>query len=126
MTPIEEIKLEIGLNGDTSFLISDEEIQYFLDKHDGNKKRASLDVAKTLLFVLSRYTHERSGNELEIWNNQWFEQYMQALKLYISNPSFSLAVSAAMPYAGGISKSDMAGNDNCDTVNAQNIVSFTY
>ena len=125
MTPIEEIKLEIGLNGDTSFLISDEEIQYFLDKHDGNKKRASLDVAKTLLFVLSRYTHERSGNELEIWNNQWFEQYMQALKLYISNPSFSLAVSSAMPYAGGISKSDMANNYTGDVINVQNIVDFT-
>lgn len=123
MTPVEEIKLEIGLNGDTSFLISDEEIQYFLDKHNGNKKRASLDVAKTLLFVLSRYTHERSGNELEIWNNQWFEQYMQALKLYISNPSFSLAVSAAMPYAGGISKSDMANNYTSDVVSVQNISS---
>jgi hypothetical protein len=36
---------------------------------------------------------------------------MQALQMYISNPDLNPIYTNAMPYAGGISKSDMAAND---------------
>ena len=87
LTDIEKIKTELGLLGEAESLLTDAEIQYFLDKNNGSIKKASLDVAKTVLFVLSQQVHERSGVELELYNNQWFENYLKAIKLYLSDPT---------------------------------------
>ena len=59
-TDVTAIRLEIGLVGEGADVLSDEELQYFLDKNNGSVKRASLDAAKTVLFILSQFTHERS------------------------------------------------------------------
>lgn len=118
LTDIEKIKLELGLLGEAESLLTDSEIQYFLDKNNGSIKKASLDVAKTVLFVLSQQVHERSGVELELYNNQWFENYLQAIKLYLSDPTYSVAITSAKAYAGGISVSDIRKNvDNHDNLN---------
>lgn len=111
LTDIEKIKLELGLNNLDESLLSDLEIQYFLDKHDGSIKRASLDAAKTVLFYLSRYIHEKSGPELELWGNGWFVNYAAALKMYINNPNFSLALQDASVYLGGLSREDAQSNN---------------
>lgn len=112
---IQQIKLELGLVGDASDILSDEEIQYFLDKNKNSIKKASLDSAKTVLFILSQQVHERSGTELELYGNQWFENYMKSLELYINNPNFSITIDSAKAYAGGISVSDIRSNiNNCD------------
>lgn len=112
---IQQIKLELGLVGDASDILSDEEIQYFLDKNKNSIKKASLDSAKTVLFILSQQVHERSGTELELYGNQWFENYMKTLQLYINDPNFSITIDSAKAYAGGISVSDIRANiDNCD------------
>ena len=40
---------------------------------------------------------------------------MKALKLYITNPNYSITVESAQFYAGGISKTDIRSNiDNAD------------
>ena len=115
LTDIQKVKLEIGLSGDAETLLTDEEITYFLEKNKNNIKKASLDAAKTVLFTLSQQVHERSGVELEIWGHTWFENYMQTLKLYLSNPNYNIAIEQAKAYAGGISLSDMQANiDNTD------------
>ena len=113
-TDVTAIRLEIGLVSEAADVLSDEELQYFLDKHNGSVKRASLDAAKTVLFILSQFTHERS-DMLEIWNHTWFENYMKSLQLYLNNPNFSIAIDSARAYAGGISKTDIRSNiDNED------------
>ena len=62
LTPVSEIKLNLGLVGNAADILTDDELQYFLDKNNGSVKKASLDVAKTVLFILAQLVHERSGN----------------------------------------------------------------
>ena len=115
LTPVSEIKLNLGLVGNAADILTDDELQYFLDKNNGSVKKASLDVAKTVLFILAQLVHERSGNELEVWGHTWFENYMKTLQLYINNPAYSLAIDSAKAYAGGISITDIRDNiDNAD------------
>lgn len=122
LTATEQVKLEIGLVGldQNDIPFGDPEIQYFLEKHNQSVKRASLDCAKSILFILSRYVKEVSGPELQLYGNQWFENYMKALKLYIQDPNYSIAISMAQAYAGGISKSDASANmENSDNIYAE-------
>lgn len=110
LTDIEKLKLEIGLIGEASDILSDEELTYFLEKNNNSIRKAGLDAAKTVLFVLSQLIHERSGSELEIWGHTWFENYMKTLKLYLSDPNYSIALNNAKAYAGGISIEDIRKN----------------
>lgn len=111
LNPIQQIRLEIALIGDAENLLSDEELQYFLDKHNGSVRRASLDAAKTVLFILSTRVHEKI-EMLEIWGHTWFENYMKTLQMYINDPNYSIALESAKAYAGGISVSDIRSNIN--------------
>ena len=114
LTPVSEIKLNLGLVGNAADILTDDELQYFLDKNNGSVKKASLDVAKTVLFILAQLTHEKN-DVLEVWNHTWFENYMKSLQLYLSNPAYSLAIDSAKAYAGGISVTDIRNNiDNFD------------
>lgn len=120
LTDVEKLKLEIGLSSQAADILSDAEIQYFLDKNNNSVKKASLDAAKTVLFILAQLVHERSGSELEIWNHTWFENYMKVLQLYITNPNFSVALEQAKVYAGGISVTDIRNNvENSDNFTVQ-------
>ena len=120
LTDVEKVRLEIGLSGQAADILSDAEIQYFLDKNNYSVKKASLDAAKTVLFILAQLVHERSGSELEIWNHTWFENYMKVLQLYITNPNFSVALEQAKVYAGGISATDIRNNvENSDNFTVQ-------
>ena len=117
LTPVQEIKLNLGLVGNAADILTDDELQYFLDKNNGSVKKASLDVAKTVLFILAQFTHEKN-DALEVWNHTWFENYMKSLQLYLNNPAYSLAIDSAKAYAGGISIADIRDNIN----NADNYV----
>ena len=108
-TDVQKIRLEIGLVNEAADLLSDEELTYFLEKNNNSIKRASLDAAKTALFILSQFQHERVDS-LEIWGHTWFENYTKALKLYLTNPNFSINIDSARAYAGGISKTDIRSN----------------
>ena len=111
LNPIQQIRLEIALIGDAENLLSEEELQYFLDKHNGSVRRASLDAVKTVLFILSTRVHEKI-EMLEIWGHTWFENYMKTLQMYINDPNYSIALENAKAYAGGISVSDIRNNIN--------------
>lgn len=107
LTLIQQVRLLVGDSGDPEIL-TDEDIQYFLDKYEDNVNRAALDAARAILFYLARWpTRERAGN-YEVWN-EWANAYRKALELFIKDPMFSVA--NAIAYAGGISKSDMLAND---------------
>lgn len=112
LTEIEKIRLEIGVPVE---LMSDTDIEYFLEKNGNSIRKASLDVAKAVLFQLAQMTHFKAA-ELEDWAQEYFKQYMEALKLYISDPNYNIAIQGAMPYAGGVSRADIQNNmDNVDT-----------
>lgn len=116
LTDIQKLKLDVGLIGEASDILSDEELTYFLEKNNNSIRKAGLDAAKTVLFVLSQFTHEKN-DILEVWNHTWFENYMQTLKLYLNDPNYSIALNGAKAYAGGISKTDIRNNiDNLDNL----------
>ena len=106
---VQEIRYILG---DTSDLpvMSDQEICWFLDKNEGNINRTAMDVAKTMLFKLSMQSSE-TVDIFSINGAKAATQYMAALKMYIKDPSLNPFIQNAMPYAGGISKSDMQAND---------------
>lgn len=121
--PIDRVRLNVGDVWPDIELLSDADYQYFLDKYEGNENRASMDAARAILFKLARYSRERTG-DIEVYGSDWARQYKEALLLFISNPE--LTISLAVPYAGGISKSDMRSNDsNCDNVTREVYIGFS-
>lgn len=108
----DRVRLLVGDIWSDMELLTDADYEYFLDKYSQNVNRAALDSARTILFKLARLTRERTG-DIEVYGSEWFKDYRSALELMLKNPDLSISV--VMPYAGGISKSDMLANDsNCD------------
>jgi hypothetical protein len=111
---IDRVRLAVGDIWDDMEMLTDADYQYFLDRNDGNENRTTLDAARAILFRLTRMTRERTG-DIEVYGGDWFKNYKEALLLILKDPN--AAISLAVPYAGGISKSDMFANDaNCDNV----------
>ena len=124
---IQAVRIELG---DTSELpvMSDDEILYFLGKNNWNIQRSCLDVAKTMLLKLSMIS-DQSVDIFSIRGSAAAKQYMQALKMYISDPNLNQTLQNVQGYAGGISKQDMLSNDsNLDNniVNQPTAETFTY
>jgi hypothetical protein len=124
---IQAVRIELG---DTSELpvMSDAEITYFLAKNNWNIQRSCLDVAKTMLLKLSMIS-DQSVDIFSIRGSAAARQYMQALKMYISDPNLNQALQNVQGYASGISKADMIANDsNADNniVNQPTSETFTY
>ena len=85
-------------------ILDDATYTYYYTKNENNERRATRDLFTVLLFALSRYTQERAG-QLEVYGHQYFQNYLAAVKLAITNPSIDSIT--AMPFAGGISRTDM-------------------
>lgn len=111
MATIQDIRYELGDTSAEFPMMSDAEIRYFLYKNDCNLQRTAMDVAKSLLLKLSMRSDE-SVDVFSIKGSQAAKNYMQALKMYISNPDLNRLYDKVTPYAGGISKSDMETNDS--------------
>lgn len=111
---VDRIRLAVGDIWDDMEMLTDADYQYFLDRYDGNENRATMEAVKALLFKLARMTRERTG-DIEVYGSDWFNNYYKMLMLLLKDPN--AALSLAVPYAGGISRSDMLKNDmNCDNV----------
>lgn len=111
---IDRVRLMVGDTDPTYEFLDDSTYQYLLDKHSNNEKAAALEAAKYILANIARYTRERTG-DIEVYGNEFFKNYRNFLLDLVNNPNFGSI--NAMPYAGGISKADMASNDaNTDNV----------
>lgn len=118
-SPTDAVRLLVGDIYPDIEMLKDVEYQYFLDKYSGNINRASVDAARSIMFVLSRWTRERTG-DIEVYGSDWAKNYRTALLEFIKNPA--LSIYNAMPYAGGISKADMIANDQ----NPDNVRAFAF
>ena len=103
---IDRVRLRLG---DTTcpYILDDQTIDYYITKNSNNENQAYKELLTVMLFSLSRLTRERAG-DLEIYGSEYFRQYFDSVKLALSNPDLNYIV--AMPFAGGISRSDMATN----------------
>lgn len=109
LTEIQKVRLECGDTQPAPFqIMSDEEVQYFLDKNSSSIRRASLDCAKSILFKLSSQVDSRA-DILEVFGSQYSKNYKEALLIYLKDQNFSV-VGFCTPYAGGISKEDIYSN----------------
>lgn len=112
LSDVDAVRLRIGLfNPQNPFynLITDEEIQYWLD-YTGSVETASQRAAYCCLLALSSTpTRERVG-DVEVWNDI-ANAYRKALEL-IANPSpgSNYLLSGLQPYAAGISWKDIVAN----------------
>lgn len=111
MDPILAVRLRIGdIEGSPFYpILTDEQIQYFLDIHNGNISAASKDAALAVLMQMAGMaTRERVG-DVEVWRSA--DAYMAALKFIISNPTLTIP-NGLMPWSGGISKEEMCKNNS--------------
>ncbi len=116
MEPIEVVRLRTGdVEGNPLYpILTDEQIQYFLDLHSGNILAASKDCALAIVMQFAGIPQREKVGDIEVWRS--VDSYLNALKFLISNPSISLP-NGLMPWAGGISKEEMClNNSNPDLV----------
>jgi hypothetical protein len=124
--PVQALRLRVGDFFDDFQIFPDEVYQSYLDANGGNLTRASFAVIPAIIFALSRFTRERTG-DIEVYGNEWVKSYKDWLLAYLKNPNISPMYAGLMPYAGGISKTDMAANDaNCDNVRPDTYIGFQH
>lgn len=107
---IHALRIELGDTSPELPIMSDDEYNYFLSKHDWNIRRAAMDAAKSIMLKLSMRTDE-TVDLFSIKGSAAARNYMQALQIYIKNPDLNNLYDTVQGYAGGISKSDMQAND---------------
>jgi hypothetical protein len=112
LNPLDRIRLKIG-DIDVDFeIISDQWYQYYLNL-GYTENAVALEIARK---ILAQYAgsgaREREG-QVEVYGKERFDSYLKWLKDLVN----SGLMSPAIPYAGGISISDMVDNDsNLDNV----------
>jgi hypothetical protein len=125
---IQALRYELGDTSPELPIMSDDEYQYFLSKHDWSIRRAAMDAAKSIMLKLSMRTDE-TVDIFSIKGSSAAKTYMQALQIYIKNPDLNTLYEKVQGYAGGISKADMLANDsNLDNniVKDPQAETFTY
>jgi hypothetical protein len=105
---VDRIRLNVGDVWPDFEMLTDADYQYFLTAAGNNVNRATMDAMRAIMFKLTRMTRERTG-DIEVYGQDWFNNYYKALEAIVKDPN--LTISIAMPYAGGISVSDMCKND---------------
>ena len=111
LNPIDRVRLKIG-DTENPPLITDAWYGYYLDL-GYTENAVALELAKR---ILTQYAHsgarEMEG-QVQVYGAERFGSYLKWLKDLVTNG----LTSPAMPYAGGISLSDMRDNDaNLDNV----------
>jgi hypothetical protein len=127
LTLIEQVRLLTQDNSVGLYIVSDAEIEYFLEKNNNSVNRASLDVARVILLNLSM-RGDSTVDILSIKGSKAASEYRMALQMFLSNPSLNPVLTNCQGYAGGISLTDMQANvDNPDNnfVHAPDELTFT-
>lgn len=118
-TDIQKVRIEVA-DTDINFpILSDDEYEYLLEKNNDSIRSSGLDAARIILMKLSITATDQTVDIFSIKGAKAAEQYREALKLYLKSPDLNPLMNTAMPYAGGLSRSDMvANNSNADNVTA--------
>lgn len=114
LTPVEQVRLLIGLGSTSPFhdMVSDAEIEWALERANGNVIAAARLIAISLSFQLAGYnTREKVGDE-EIWNTV-STSYLAALKNFITDPGL-LIPSGLMPWSANKCPSKLMSIEACD------------
>lgn len=111
---IDRVRLLVGDVFEDFEILDDNTYQYFITKYNDNEMDAAIAAAKVIKFQIARAPKRETAGKYEVWND-FASLYTAALDDLISGGGASIYV--AIPYAGGISRSDMLNNNrNRDNV----------
>ena len=126
LTLIQQVRLNVADSEPGLYIISDDEIQWLLEKNSNSVPRASIDAARIILLNLS----QRGDEVVDIFSikgKSAAEQYRLALELFIKDPNLNPLIGNLQGYFGGVSKADMqTNNDNCDNNIVENPTKDRY
>lgn len=106
----QQIRLLIQDNTPGLYILSDEEIDFLVERNSGNVNRASVEAAKIVLLNLSM----RGDEQVDIFSIKGraaAEQYRLALQLFIRDPNLNPVLQNCQGWVGGVSLSEMETND---------------
>jgi len=122
ITPIQEIRLAVGDTDPALPLLTDEVYQFYLDKQNQSTARASMDAARAILMYMAQRSSDSSVDIFSFKDSKACVAYMDALKMFLRDPSLNPLYNNCGVYASGISKSDIAANNaNTDNTNSDNV-----
>ena len=114
LTPIQQIRLTVQDNTPGLYIISDDEIDWLLEKNNNNVTKASIDAARIILLNLSQRNDE-TVDIMSIKSSKAAENYRLALESFLKDPNSNPLYQNLKGYVGGVSISDMdANNVNLD------------
>lgn len=93
-------------------VLSDEEYFQILEANGWNIQRAARSAAMSIAFQLSAFPYRERAGDIEVWNNASI-QYLKVLTLFLDNNNPLDLPQDIMPYAAGISRSDVR-DSNCN------------
>lgn len=116
LSSIEVVRLLVADNEPGLYMVSDEEIYFFLTRNNNNVDRAALETAKVILLKLS-IRGDQSVDLFSVKGSKAAEQYRLALMAYVRSPDLNPILKTVQGWVGGVSKSEMeANNANPDNV----------
>jgi hypothetical protein len=122
ITAIQECRLSVGDTDAALPLLTDEVYTFYLEKQNQSVARASMDAARAILMYMSQRSTDSSVDIFSFKDSKACSSYMEALKLFLRDPSLNPLYNNCGMYAGGISVSDIAANNsNTDNVNSTNV-----
>ena len=107
---IDQVRLLVQDNTPGLYIISDEEINFLLQRNNNRLNPTALEAAKIILMNFSM----RGDSTVDIFSikgGKAAEQYRLALQLLIKDPNLNPMINNVQGYFGGVSKSDMVAND---------------
>lgn len=110
LSNIDAVRLLVQDNTPGLYIISDEEINFLLQRNNNKLNPTALEAAKIILMNLSM----RGDSTVDIFSikgGKAAEQYRLALQLFLKDPNLNPMINNVQGYFGGVSKSDMVAND---------------
>lgn len=110
---IEQVRLLVQDNAVGFYFVSNDEIQFFLDRNSQSVNRTALEVAKVILLQLSLRSTQETVDIFSITGGaKASEQYRLALQLFLRDPNLNPVYQSISGYASGVSLSDMQANSD--------------
>lgn len=114
LTNLEKLRIELADNEPGLYILSDDDLEYFLAKNNQNITRSMLDAAKTILFRLA----QRNDEQIDIFiikGSKASAEYREALKLFLRDSNLNPLLKNCSGWFGGVSLAEMQANrDNLD------------
>ena len=110
-TEIQAIRYEIQDTSVGLYILDDATISYYLTKYSGSITQTALDCAKAMLFKLSSSAFDEQVDIFSIKGSKASQEFREALKLYIKDPSLNRLYSTVQPYIANTSRADILANE---------------